>query len=199
MSTKVCAKIVKRVWLEGNDRISAAVFQHHLTEQSWLRANKDGETEEFVNFHDSTKVTFFFGGNLIIIHSNDFIPIIDSYEDFIKKLKLIQNSVEDAMERLQSKDKETYHFNIKRFLNDSEGPSSIYTSTIAITSSSTHGRTFELSSCESKSRIYLGGRGNAVKFLKKFNEFIIFCVGEVEKTLAKHGDTLREYKDKIRF
>lgn len=48
------------------------------------------------------------------------------------------------MERLQSKDKETYHFNIKRFLNDSDGPSSIYTSTIAITSSSTHGG---LSSC----------------------------------------------------
>ena len=199
MSTKVCAKIVKRVWLEGNDRISAAVFQHHLTEQNWLRANKDGETEEFVNFHDSTKVTFFFGGGLIIIHSNDFIPVVDSYEDFIKKLKVIQNSVEDAIERLQSKDKERYYFNIKRFLNDSEGPSSIYTSTIAITSSPTHGRTFEISSCDHKSRIYLGGRGNAVKFFKKFNEFIIFCMGEVEKTLAKHGDTLREYKDKIRF
>ena len=199
MSTKQLARVVKRVWLEGNDRISAGVFQHHLSEQNWISSTPNNESEEFVNFHDSTKVTFFFGGDLIIIHSNDFIPIIDSYEDFIKKLKLIQNSVEDAMERLQSKDKETYHFNIKHLLNDSEGPSSIYTSTIAITSSSTHGRTFELSSCDSKSRIYLGGKGNAVKFMKKFNEFIIFCVGEVEKTLAKHGDTLREYKDKIRF
>lgn len=199
MSTKQLARVVKRVWLEGNDRISAGVFQHHLSEQNWISSTPNNESEEFVNFHDSTKVTFFFGGDLIVIHSNDFIPIIDSYEDFAKKLKLIQNSVEDAMERLQSKDKETYYFNIKRFLNDSEGPSSIYTSTIAITSSPTHGRTFELSSCESKSRIYLGGRGNAVKFMKKFNEFIIFCVGEVEKTLAKHGDTLREYKDKIRF
>ena len=199
MSTKVCAKVVKRVWLEGNDRISAAVFQHHLTEQSWLRANKNEESEELVNFHDSTKVTFFFGGNLIVIHSNDFIPVIDSYEDFVRKLKVIQNSVEDAIHRLQAKDKETYHFNIKRFLNDSEGPSSIYTSTIAITSSPTHGRTFELGSCDFKSRIYLGGRSHSIKFLKRFNEFIIFCVGEVEKTLAKHGDTLRDYKNKIRF
>lgn len=199
MSTKVCAKVVKRVWLEGNDRISAAVFQHHLTEQSWLRVNKNEESEEFVNFHDSTKVTFFFGGDLIVIHSNDFIPVVDSYEDFVKKLKVIQNSVEDAMERLKAKDKETYYFNIKRFLNESEGPSSIYTSTIAITSSSTHGRTFEISDCDRKSRIYLGGRRPALKFLNRFNDFIIFCVGEVEKTLAKHGDTLRDYKDKIKF
>lgn len=199
MSTKVCAKVVKRVWLEGNDRISAAVFQHHLTEQSWLRANKNDESEEFVNFHDSTKVTFFFGGDLIVIHSNDFIPVVDSYEDFVKKLKVIQNSAEDAMERLKAKDKETYYFNIKRFLNESEGASSIYTSTIAITSSSTHGRTFEISDCQSKSRIYLGGRRPALKFLNRFNDFIIFCVGEVEKTLAKHGDTLRDYKDKIKF
>lgn len=199
MSTKVCAKVVKRVWLEGNDRISAAVFQHHLTEQSWLRANKNEESEEFVNFHDSTKVTFFFGGDLIVIHSNDFIPVVDSYEDFVKKLKVIQNGVEDAMERLKAKDKETYYFNIKRFLNESEGPSSIYTSTIAITSSSTHGRTFEISDCDRKSRIYLGGRRPALKFLNRFNDFIIFCVGEVEKTLAKHGDTLRDYKDKIKF
>ena len=145
MSTKQLARVVKRVWLEGNDRISAGVFQHHLSEQNWISSTPNNESEEFVNFHDSTKVTFFFGGDLIVIHSNDFIPIIDSYEDFIKKLKLIQNSVEDAMERLQSKDKETYHFNIKHFLNDSEGPSSIYTSTIAITSSPTHGRTFEIS------------------------------------------------------
>ncbi|MGL4614201.1 MAG: hypothetical protein ACRCVV_09985 [Shewanella sp.] len=199
MSTKVCAKVVKRVWLEGNDRISAAVFQHHLTEQSWLRANKNDESEEFVNFHDSTKVTFFFGGDLIVIHSNDFIPVVDSYEDFVKKLKVIQNSAEDAMERLKAKDKETYYFNIKRFLNESEGASSIYTSTIAITSSSTHGRTFEISDCDRKSRIYLGGRRPALKFLNRFNDFIIFCVGEVEKTLAKHGDTLRDYKDKIKF
>lgn len=199
MSTKVCAKVVKRVWLEGNDRISAAVFQHHLTEQSWLRGNKNEESEEFVNFHDSTKVTFFFGGDLIVIHSNDFIPVVDSYEDFVKKLKVIQNGVEDAMERLKAKDKETYYFNIKRFLNESEGPSSIYTSTIAITSSSTHGRTFEISDCDRKSRIYLGGRRPALKFLNRFNDFIIFCVGEVEKTLAKHGDTLRDYKDKIKF
>lgn len=199
MSTKVCAKVVKRVWLEGNDRISAAVFQHHLTEQSWLRANKNDESEEFVNFHDSTKVTFFFGGDLIVIHSNDFIPVVDSYEDFVKKLKVIQNGVEDAMERLKAKDKETYYFNIKRFLNESEGPSSIYTSTIAITSSSTHGRTFEISDCDRKSRIYLGGRRPALKFLNRFNDFIIFCAGEVEKTLAKHGDTLRDYKDKIKF
>ena len=56
MSTKVCAKIVKRVWLEGNDRISAAVFQHHLTEQNGFFTKSDGETKEFVNFHDSTKV-----------------------------------------------------------------------------------------------------------------------------------------------
>ena len=199
MSTKQLARVVKRVWLEGNDRISAGVFQHHLSEQNWISSTPNNESEEFVNFHDSTKITFFFGGDLIVIHSNDFIPIIDSYEDFVKKLKLIQNSVEDAMERLQSKDKETYHFNIKRFLNDSEGPSSIYTSTIAITSSPTHGRTFEISDCQSKSRIYLGGKTPALKFFKRFNEFIIFCVGEVEKTLAKHGDTLREYKDKIRF
>ena len=94
MSTKVCAKVVKRVWLEGNDRISAAVFQHHLTEQSWLRTNKNEESEEFVNFHDSTKVTFFFGGELIIIHSNDFIPVIDSYEDFIKKLQMTDEEKE---------------------------------------------------------------------------------------------------------
>lgn len=198
MSTTSLAKVVKRVWLEGNDRISAAVFQHHLSKQQWIRS-KDGESEDFINFHDSTKITFFFGGDLIVIHSNDFIPVIDSYEDFIKKLKVIQNSVEDAMERLKAKDKETYYFNIKRFLNGSEGPSSIYTSTIAITSSPTHGRTFEISSCDSKSRIYLGGRGHAIKFMKRFNDFIMFCVEEVEKTLAKHGDELKEYKDRIKF
>lgn len=190
MSTKQLARVVKRVWLEGRDRISAAVFQHHLSEQNWISSTPNNESEEFVNFHDSTKVTFFFGGDLIVIHSNDFIPIIDSYEDFIKKLKLIQNSVEDAMERLQSKDKETYHFNIKRFLNDSEGPSSIYTSTIAITSSPTHGRTFEISDCQSKSRIYLGGKTPALKFLNNFLKFILFCILTVENTLAKHQDKL---------
>lgn len=73
MSTKQLARVVKRVWLEGNDRISAAVFQHHLSEQNWISSTPNNESEEFVNFHDSTKVTFFFGGDLIIIHSNDFL------------------------------------------------------------------------------------------------------------------------------
>lgn len=191
-------RVAKRTWLEDKDRISAVSFHHDLTQLEWRRRGEEGEPPHFI-YKDSTKITLFFGRDLIVIHSNDFIPLIDSYEDFINKLKIIQKTIEDAIERLESKDKETYHFSIRRFLNDSDGPSSIYTSSIAITSSPTHGRTFEISSCDHKGRIYLGGRSPAIKFLTRLNKFIIFCVDEVEKTVTKYGQELRDHKDKIKL
>lgn len=181
-------KVTKRTFLEGKDRLSAVSFTHHLSTTGY-RANKEDDISIF--YHETTKLTFFLGGKIIVLHSCDLIPLDEAFVDFCKKLDVIIDSIQEALTHLEDKTVRHPHFHIKRFLNGDEGASAIYTSMIALTGSRSHGFTLDIASCDYKSRIYLGGRSPAIKFLKRVRDFVQMAHDHVWDSYQKYGEEIK--------
>ncbi|WNV45943.1 hypothetical protein [Aeromonas phage AerS_266] len=114
------------------------------------------------------KISIFLRDHIIVLHENDLVTPDISIQDFEKKLTVISESIGSAINSLDKESKQRDRFILKRFLNESEGISDLYTSTISITVTETHGITFEISSCDHKTRITLYGKKAALSFFTKF-------------------------------
>lgn len=184
------ARVVKRSFLESKERISAISLIHHLTCTQYTNT-VDDVTRTF--YHDSTKVTMFFGGSIIVLHTCDMMSVDEALLDFCKKLNVIIDVVQGALAHLEDKSVRSPKYSIKRFLNGDEGLSAIYTSMIAVTASESHGITFDIGSCDQKSRIYLGGRSYAIRFFKKLMGFVQMSHDVVWDSYQKHGESIRQF------
>ncbi|QEP52286.1 hypothetical protein D9_0079 [Aeromonas phage D9] len=184
---QVLAKHTSRTFLCDGDRLSCVSFIHHVTKHVWI---KGGERSTY--FHDATNLKLFLGGKIIKLHSCDLGSVHYGLVDFVRKLDVIIKAVSNTLDFLGKNPKYGDRFVVKEFLNPVDGNLvDIYTSSIAITSSPTHGLTFELASCDFKSRITLQ-RKSGPKFLRKFLDFVTKCRNEVQGTLDKHTGTLQE-------
>lgn len=192
-SNRRLVNITRRTFLKGEYDLSAISFQFLLNEFDSIRRNEEDQCIKRVWIR--AKITIFLGGAMIIIHENDLVCPKLSIEDFERKLTVISEVVGNAITALESSDKETPRFVDKRFLNASEGISDLYTSTIAITMTETHGVSFEISSCDVKSRIALYGKTAQLKFFRKFKGFIDTCIEDVSKARVAFADELQLDKE----
>lgn len=190
------AKLNKRIFLKPSPDLMAMSFEYNLW--TFHRPPRPGRasTEEelsklFVSHHGQLDI--FLRGGIITLHFNDLVKPHESLPDMIKKMNVILDVIKRARVALARKDK---RYVDKRFLNDIEGISDIYTSTIAVTISDTHGTTFEISSCDRKGRVTLYGKERE-KFFKEFENFISWIVESLEDVSAKHLNTLKEISEQV--
>lgn len=180
------AKVCFRTFLQDGDRLSAASFTHSVSLMKWTYEGVD-----MTKVWDHTDMKLFFGGKIIKLHSCDLSNTHYGLTDFIRKLDVILNVVERAITFLSKRKNRSERFVEKSFLNPLNGHVDLYTSTIAITMTETHGITFEISSCDFKSRITLSER-TALKFFTKFQTFIKKSRDTVQGTLDAHQEVIHE-------
>lgn len=189
------AKHVKRVWLETDHRLTCASYFLYLYESTYqFKTQGENEWKKFLG--GDLKLTFYFRDHPLIIHGNDMVSKWVSVQDFKDKVEQMNSIAKTAIEKVES-DKDRVAFSIKEFLNPNEGCSEIYTSTMAVTSSHSHGYTFEISSCDHKTRITLHGRKAFLAFMKKLQNFlweVVLLCGDI---LEEHGELL-EHDHEVR-
>jgi hypothetical protein len=184
------AKIKRRRFLLNPPSLMAFSFNYHLWQYPWA---ENSETKQIVAH--SGRLNLFLRSRVILIHENDLVLPKESLDDFIKKLSIIRDSIKDALYHVDLfyKDRLKNRYVDKKFLNDIEGCSDIYTSTIAITMSETHGVTFEIGSCDVKSRITLSGPTESKKFFTAFYSEMAGIVEELEQIRIKNQEALELY------
>lgn len=183
------SKLNRRIFLGQGTDLSSASFEYSLWKYKchWSTDNPD---KEYVA--TAGKLSVFLHDKVIVLHVNDLVLPDKSLPDMIKKMQVLREVINNGLGALE-KDRAKRYID-KRFLNDIEGISDLYTSTVAITITQTHGITFELSSCDHKSRTTLHGRKRAQAFLGRFKTLLDWIVEELESVLAKHAETLETCK-----
>lgn len=180
---------VKRTFLKTGFDLSAISFT--LTLSRYDRLKDPGVFFLYL----TGKISIFLRDHIIIIHENDLVTPDISIQDFERKLTVISESIGSAISSLNKEDKQRDRFILKRFLNESEGISDLYTSTIGITITETHGITFEIASCDHKTRITLYGKKAALSFFNKFKETIDSYIDIVKKVQITFKDDFEKDKE----
>lgn len=180
------AKVGFRTFLQDGDRLSAGSFVHNVNLLRW-----EFEGVEDTKVWEHTEMKLFFGGKIIKLHSCDLSHAHYGLTDFVRKLDVILNIVGRAIKFLEGNPGYQERFVEKSFLNPLNGHVDLYTSTIAITVTPTHGITFEISSCDFKSRITLS-RKFALKFFIKLSGFVQKAKDAVQHTLNTQQEHIYE-------
>ncbi|QBZ70801.1 hypothetical protein pETSU_220 [Edwardsiella phage pEt-SU] len=126
---------------------------------------------------------FSIGSNIIILHANDFIDPFEALKDYHRKIELIREVTQRFIRDYKRFYEKDAPFIIKEFLNGSEGPSAIYTSTVAISCSTTHDFFFEIASCDVKARMYMTKEKDFLEMLHKLQRFILTAATDAKSTL----------------
>lgn len=180
------AKVCFRTFLQDGDRLSAGSFIHNVNLLRW-----EFEGVEASKVWQHTEMKLFFGGKIIKLHSCDLSNAHYGLTDFVRKLDVILNVIGRAIKFLEKKPGYQERFIEKSFLNPLNGHVDLYTSTIAITITPTHGITFEIASCDFKSRITLT-RKFALKFFIKLSAFVQKARDAVQHTLNTQHEFIYE-------
>ncbi|UOX39469.1 hypothetical protein [Aeromonas phage ZPAH34] len=178
----------KRTFLRSGSDLSAMSFTLSLSRYTRLK----NPEQRFLYL--TGKISIFLRDHIIIIHENDLTTPDISIQDFEKKLNVISKSIGEAISSLDKEGKQRDRFILKRFLNESDGVSDLYTSTIAITITETHGITFEIASCDHKTRIILHGKKAALNFFNKFKETIDSYIEIIKKVQIDFNAEFEEDK-----
>ena len=156
----------KRDWLQRSPKLNTISFRHELSNSTRWELNPESENiqvnertwskdytpVEFI--HPTFELVFSIGSEIIKLHANDNIGGNDALKDYVRKLGVMR----DLINRFLSDYKQHYGagktFVLKEFLNSSTGPSAVYTSMVAVGTSTTHDFFFDIASCAEKARHY---------------------------------------------
>lgn len=189
----------KRDWLQRSPKLNTVSYCHELWEYPKYTLKKDAETiprpqrtmEHYdvgVKLHCRFELVLSIGSEIIKLHANDNIDAFDALGDYIRKLGVI----EDLLKRFLSDFKPHYdagkNFVLKEFLNSSTGPSAVYTSMVAVGTSSTHDFFFDIASCTDKARLYEIKEKEFVSLITKLTKIIATAIADTEVTLEKYKD-----------
>lgn len=187
----------KRDWLQRNPKLNTVGYRHELSNQTVYELKPESEDKDpnKRNWSDDYypveqifglfELTFSIGSELIKIHANDNIGTGDSLKDYIKKIELMRDIVQRFVRDYKSFYDKSSSFIIKEFLNGSNGPSEIYTSTLAISTSVSHGFFFEVASCDDKARMYSWEEKEFLEILIKLIKFLTCTITDAQATLDK--------------
>lgn len=185
----------KRDWLQRAPSLNTVAYKHEMSNvtaweikpEAMDKADDKRKWPEDYYAREALMVKFetifSIGSNIILLHANDFIDPIEALKDYHRKIELIR----DVVQRFIRDYKRFYDidspFIIKEFLNGSEGPSAIYTSTVAISCSTTHDFFFEIASCDDKARLYMSKEKDFLDMLHKLQRFILGAATDAKSSL----------------
>lgn len=184
----------KRDWLQRVPMLNTVSYRHELSNSTvWqLKPESEDKDERKRTWADDYypveqlfgifELTFSIGSEIIKLHANDFIGVGDALKDYIRKIELVKDIIGRFMRDYKRFHDKDAPFIIKEFLNASEGPSAIYTSTCAISCSSTHSFFFEIASCDDKARLYMEKEKDFLEFLIKLLKFLTGAITDAKTT-----------------
>lgn len=184
----------KRDWLQRVPMLNTVSYRHELSNgMSWeLKPESENKDPLKLTWADdytpveqvygTFELMFSIGSEIIKLHANDFIGVSDALKDYIRKVTLIRENIGSFLRDYREFYDKDKPFIIKEFLNGSEGASAIYTSSMAISWSSTHGFFFEISSCDDKARLYVDKEKDFVEMLVKLQKFLMGVITDATTT-----------------
>ncbi len=185
----------KRDWLQRAPFLNTVAYRHELSNttvwdikpEAMDKADNKRKWPEDYYPHDELmakfETIFSIGSNIILLHANDFIDPMEALKDYHRKIELIRVVIQRFIRDYKEFYSKDAPFIIKEFLNGSEGPSAIYTSTVAISTSSTHGFFFEISSCDDKARMYIQREKDFLEMLMKLQRFILGAATDAKSAI----------------
>ena len=191
----------KRDWLQRSPSLNTVSYRHELSNTTvWTVKPEKGELDPSQLTRDDYypreqmfaifELTFGIGSQIVKLHANNNIGPMDALKDYVRKLELIR----DVLGRFISEYKDYFDrdkvFVIKDFLNSTTGPSAVYTSTIAIGTSTTHDFFFEIASCEDKARLYEHKEKDFVELIIKLNKFITSAITDAKAAMETYKGRL---------
>lgn len=192
----------KREWLQRTPSLNSIGYRHELSNQTvWhLKPEAEDVDPDKRNWKDhyfpaeqmnaNFETYFSIGSEIIKLHANDFIGSVDALKDYARKIALIKDVVQRFLRDYKSFYNQDKPFIIKEFLNGAEGPSAIYTSTVAVSWSQTHDFFFEIASCDDKARMYEHNEKEFLEVLLKLQKFLTAAVTDAEATLSTYKGRL---------
>lgn len=192
----------KRDWLQRSPMLNTISYRHELSNiTTWEvkpeSIDKDPNKRTWADdyyprevIHTTFELIFSIGSEIVKIHASDFIGASDSLKDYTRKLELLRNIVQRFMNEYRPFHDMDKAFIIKEFLNPGEGPTAIYTSTVAISTSATHGFFFEIASCDDKARLYVEKEKDFLELLIKLTKFLTAAITDAKTTMDTYKGRL---------
>lgn len=183
----------KRDWLQRVPSLNTVAYKHELSNTTTWDIKPEAMDKKVQKWpedyypHEELRANFetifSIGSNIILLHANDFIDPLEALKDYHRKIELIR----EVLQRFIRDYKKFYErddpFIIKEFLNGATGPSAIYTSTVAISTSVTHNFFFEIASCDNKARLYMDKEKDFLEMLHKLQRFILTAATDAKSTM----------------
>lgn len=192
----------KRDWLQRTPYLNAVGFTHELSNQTRWEVkpesmdkdpNKMTWADDYYPYEEivaTFELFFSIGSEMIKLHANDFIGPNDALKDYVRKLVLIRDNIQAFIRDYKPFFEKDKPFIIKEFLNGSEGSSAIYTSTVAISCSTTHNFFFEIASCDDKARMYFDKEKDFLEMLIKLQKFMTSAITDAKTTMDTYKGRL---------
>lgn len=192
----------KRDWLQRTPSLNAVGYRHELSNRTEYHLKPEAEDVHVdkrnwrdhyfpvEQLHANFETYFSIGSEIIKLHANDFIGPSDALKDYVRKIELVKEVVGRFVRDYKSFYDKSSPFIIKEFLNGAEGPSAIYTSTVAVSWSPTHDFFFEIASCDDKARMYEHKEKDFLELLMKLQKFLSATITDAKATLDTYKGKL---------
>lgn len=191
----------KRDWLQRTPWLNCVSYKHELSNNSvWEIKPEFIDVDRnklcWDNYYPVEQIqatfelTFTIGSEILKIHSNQNIGPGDALKDYVRKLELMNNVIQRFISEYKTHFDASKVFVLKEFLNSSTGPSAVFTSMIAIGTSTTHGFFFDLASCTDKGRLYEDKEKNFIEMLVKLNKFMCGAITDAKAALDTYKGKL---------
>ncbi|UQT02674.1 hypothetical protein YUBABA_01580 [Serratia phage vB_SmaM-Yubaba] len=192
----------KRDWLQRSPKLNTVSYRHELSNMTTWELKPESEDKDPnkrtwaddyypVEVIQATfELTFSIGSEIIRIHAPDFIGASDALKDYTRKLEYLRDIIQRFMNEYRPFHDKDKAFIIKEFLNPGEGPTAIYTSTVAISYSTSHGFFFEIGSCDDKARLYVEKEKDFLELLIKLTKFLTSAITDAKTSMDTYKGRL---------
>lgn len=187
----------KRDWLQRTPSLNTIAHRHELWNRTvWelkpeamdMDPNKVTKADYMPveQINTCTEIIFSIGSEIVILHDNENQTVRESLKDFVVKLELLREIINGFVRDYPRHLDAMTPFTVKRFLNPDTGPCAMYTSTVAMSITESHGFFFEIASCDSKARLYIKTEKELLEITTKIIRVITTSITEVNTTLETY-------------
>lgn len=191
----------KRDWIQRSPMLNTISYRHELSNHTHWELKQEAEDRKDTKYtwddyypvekiHVRFELTFCIGSQIVKLHANDNIGPSDALRDYVRKLEQIRDLINRFLSEYKPKFEKDKTFVLKEFLNDSEGPSAVYTSMCAVGTSTTHSFFFDIAACCEKARLYEDKEKNFIEVLIKLTKFITSAITDAKASMDTYKGRL---------